>query len=295
MSRGLLPQKPVTLITENGDEAALESVKQTAEQGVSLAQNARQMVINDRQTTAADRARIDDVEKNTLTLQQLADDYQARLGESLTDRATLRAQIQTLATDIHDEAENRATHDATLQVALSGISARLDNIQLIPGPAGKDGAPGRDGRDGTDGKPGTTGTDGKSAYQLARERGYGGTETQWIASLKGDQGVKGDPGKDVDPAVINALTARIAALENTRALAYGMASTPALTLLATTDVIIPLSRTMPDTNYTVELGKSSNLRDDMITLKTKTATTVTYTVRAIIALGAGTLAAIARY
>jgi hypothetical protein len=307
MSRGYLPQKPVTMITENGDESALESVKQTAEQGVSLAQNARQMVLNDRQTTAQDRARIATVEQNTLTLQQLADDYQARLAESLADRAALTNQVQSLATDMHDEAENRATYDASLQAAVSGLNARVDNIQLTPGPAGKDGtngkdgAPGTPGRDGTDGKtgtPGANGADGKSAYQIARDNGYGGTQTQWLASLTGAQGAtgaKGDPGKDFDPTIANALAARIATLEGARTLAYGMASTPTLALLAVTDVTVPLSRTMPDTNYVIELGKSSNLRDDMITLKTKTTIAVTYTVKAIVAIGAGTLAVIARY
>jgi hypothetical protein len=32
------------------------------------------------------------------------------------------------------------------------------------------------------------GADGKSAYQLARAAGYGGTETQWLATLKGSDG-----------------------------------------------------------------------------------------------------------
>lgn len=36
---------------------------------------------------------------------------------------------------------------------------------------------------GKDGKNGTDGTDGKSAYQIATENGYTGTETQWLASL----------------------------------------------------------------------------------------------------------------
>jgi hypothetical protein len=34
-----------------------------------------------------------------------------------------------------------------------------------------------------------TGASGKSAYQLARDGGYGGTETQWLASLKAADGV----------------------------------------------------------------------------------------------------------
>lgn len=36
--------------------------------------------------------------------------------------------------------------------------------------------------------PALKGADGVSAYQLARQQGYGGTATQWLASLKGADG-----------------------------------------------------------------------------------------------------------
>jgi len=40
------------------------------------------------------------------------------------------------------------------------------------------------------------GPDGKSAYQIARDGGYGGTQTQWLASLKGaDSTVPGPAGQ----------------------------------------------------------------------------------------------------
>lgn len=35
---------------------------------------------------------------------------------------------------------------------------------------------------------------GKSAYEIAVENGFEGTETEWLASLKGDQGEKGEQG-----------------------------------------------------------------------------------------------------
>lgn len=38
------------------------------------------------------------------------------------------------------------------------------------------------------------GSDGKSAYELAVEQGYEGTEQEWLASLKGEKGDKGDKG-----------------------------------------------------------------------------------------------------
>lgn len=42
------------------------------------------------------------------------------------------------------------------------------------------------------GVEGARGGDGKSAYELAVENGFVGTESQWINSLKGEQGLKGD-------------------------------------------------------------------------------------------------------
>ena len=79
------------------------------------------------------------------------------------------------------------------------------------GPPGADGQPGRDGmngsdgRDGIDGQPGKDGADGingKSAFEIAVENGYIGTESEWLESLKGKdgavgpQGEQGPPGKD---------------------------------------------------------------------------------------------------
>jgi hypothetical protein len=37
---------------------------------------------------------------------------------------------------------------------------------------------------------------GKSAYELACSNGYAGTEKQWLASLKGERGPQGHPGRD---------------------------------------------------------------------------------------------------
>lgn len=45
---------------------------------------------------------------------------------------------------------------------------------------------------------GEPGTPGASAYQIAVKHGYDGTETEWLASLKG---AKGDPG-DAGPGVV---------------------------------------------------------------------------------------------
>lgn len=71
-----------------------------------------------------------------------------------------------------------------------------------PGKNGEQGSPGVDGRDGLDG------TNGKSAFEIAVENGFVGTEAEWLESLKGKdgadgkdgavgpQGEQGPPGKD---------------------------------------------------------------------------------------------------
>ena len=63
----------------------------------------------------------------------------------------------------------------------------------------------------------TPGKDGKSAYQIAVDNGFEGSESEWLASLKGDKGdsVKGANGKDGFPTEEqwNALVARVDALE----------------------------------------------------------------------------------
>lgn len=76
------------------------------------------------------------------------------------------------------------------------------------GPPGADGQPGRDGmngsdgRDGIDGQPGkdgrdgVDGTNGKSAFEIAVENGFIGTETDWLESLKGKDGADGRDGAD---------------------------------------------------------------------------------------------------
>ena len=39
----------------------------------------------------------------------------------------------------------------------------------------------------------TPGADGESAYQIAVENGFAGTETEWLASLEGPQGARECP------------------------------------------------------------------------------------------------------
>ena len=64
----------------------------------------------------------------------------------------------------------------------------------MKGVDGKDGVNGKDGcdgRNGADGLPGRDGIDGKSAYIIAVEHGFTGTENEWLQSLKGADGRDG--------------------------------------------------------------------------------------------------------
>ena len=63
-----------------------------------------------------------------------------------------------------------------------------------PGEKGDTGAAGKDGRDGTDGAAGRDGENGASAYEIAVQHGYSGSETAWLESLNGAEGAKGDTG-----------------------------------------------------------------------------------------------------
>lgn len=59
------------------------------------------------------------------------------------------------------------------------------------------GEQGIQGVQGVKGDTGANGQDGKSAYQIAVDNGFEGTETQWLASLKGDKGDNGESGADI--------------------------------------------------------------------------------------------------
>ncbi len=50
-----------------------------------------------------------------------------------------------------------------------------------------------------DGANGKDGVDGASAYEIAVENGYTGTEAEWLTSLKGQKGERGEKGEKGDP------------------------------------------------------------------------------------------------
>lgn len=67
----------------------------------------------------------------------------------------------------------------------------------VKGERGAQGVAGNDGKNGTNGINGVNGKDGLSAYQVAVQNGFVGTQSQWITSLKGakgDDGINGSNG-----------------------------------------------------------------------------------------------------
>ena len=84
-----------------------------------------------------------------------------------------------------------------------------DNVQ---GEKGDQGTAGINGTNGKDGKDGKDGHDGLSAYQIAVNNGFVGTDAQWLASLKGpkgDQGANGTNGWSPRLAVVSSGERRV--------------------------------------------------------------------------------------
>ena len=73
----------------------------------------------------------------------------------------------------------------------------LESLQGAPGQpgvAGPQGPQGEQGIQGPKGNDGQQGINGKSAYEVALDNGYTGTESEWLISLKGDVGPIGPQG-----------------------------------------------------------------------------------------------------
>ena len=100
--------------------------------------------------------------------------------------------------------DGRDAYDLAVAGGFTGTEAEwLESMRGAPGEPGApgvdgiDGAAGVDGTPGVDGVDGTNGTDGlpgKSAYQIAADGGYTGTEAEWLEALKGAKGDTGAPG-----------------------------------------------------------------------------------------------------
>ena len=97
--------------------------------------------------------------------------------------------------------DGKSAYEIAVEYGFVGTEAEwLESLKGVNGKDGcdgrngVDGLPGKDGKNGADGLPGRdgiNGTDGKSAYIIAVEHGFSGTETEWLQSLKGADGKDG--------------------------------------------------------------------------------------------------------
>lgn len=110
-----------------------------------------------------------------------------------------------------DAGERGAQGERGLQ-GLQGIQG-LQGERGLPGADGAKGDKGEQGERGLTGANGVDGKDGKSAYQIAVEQGFAGSEAAWLLSLKGEKGEKGDPGSGGSGTDTTALQQEIDALK----------------------------------------------------------------------------------
>ncbi|OYS80646.1 hypothetical protein CBG04_09760 [Limosilactobacillus reuteri] len=85
--------------------------------------------------------------------------------------------------------DGRDGHTPEITVSDAGtlVVDGIDTNKSLIGPRGENGLPGKDG---------VAGQDGKSAYQVAVDNGFDGTEVEWLRSLHGNDGLDGKSGRD---------------------------------------------------------------------------------------------------
>lgn len=91
-----------------------------------------------------------------------------------------------------DGADGKSAYEIWLAAGNAGTEAEF--LESLKGEKGDTGAQGEQGLQGETGAAGADGQDGKSAYEIAVENGYAGTESEWLESLKGEKGDTGETG-----------------------------------------------------------------------------------------------------
>lgn len=258
-------------------------------------------------------------------LVQLAATLETARAASQDDRADLRQMVEPMALQLPEVAAEvdqlTATIEATTtaaapkptprtdaleawravaEPAITDILATVEAIDLPsavqayltanPPPAGQPGSPGADG------------APGKDAYEIAREvQGYGGTRTQWLATLKGETGDTGPAGTTDYLQLTNrpnlhavATTGSYTDLTNkptiptVPAMRSAIVNTAALTANTVKDVSVTWGSAMPSATYsvvaTVEHGTAP--QQFAISVKSKTTTGCVLAVRSTAAVNA---------
>ena len=145
-------------------------------------------------------------------VQKVVDTLKGEVNNAVSTVNSLKADVDSAVSSANSASQ--AAQNAAAQVANKADVTYVDNaiaaIELTPGPKGdkgdaftyddftpeqlaalkgtdgKDGIDGQNGADGKDGVDGQDGVDGKSAFEIAKENGFVGTETEWLESLKGE-------------------------------------------------------------------------------------------------------------
>lgn len=100
-----------------------------------------------------------------------------------------------------DGADGKSAYEIAVDEGFIGDETAW--LASLKGDKGDKGDVGDEGPAGADGTNGSDGADGESAYEIAVDNGFVGTEEQWLESLvgpQGEKGDKGDKGDDGDPA-----------------------------------------------------------------------------------------------
>lgn len=139
-------------------------------------------------------------------VQQKVDTLEGKVNTAVSTVNNLKTDVDSAVSSANSASQ--AAQNAAAQVANKVDANYVDNaiarIELTPGPKGDKGdaftyddftpdqlaalkgADGKDGQNGKDGVDGQNGADGKSAFDIAKENGFVGTEAEWLESLKGE-------------------------------------------------------------------------------------------------------------
>lgn len=110
------------------------------------------------------------------------------------DKGINADDLENAKSDIYEDIySNLSTmkEDITKEVmgeVMGNVNDGKDGKNGANGKDGKNGTNGKDGKDGKDGKAGKDGANGKTAYEIAVENGFVGTEEEWLESLQGIDG-----------------------------------------------------------------------------------------------------------
>lgn len=113
------------------------------------------------------------------------------------------AEVKVKVTELPSITLDSFTNNDSFLIIDDGKTRRITRAVLqewieenLQGRRGEQGVAGRDGVRGTNGKDGADGNNGLSAYQIAVQNGFVGSNVDWLESLKGEAAAKGEDGGD---------------------------------------------------------------------------------------------------